>query len=92
MSLIIQALRAIDKHLLENANRNAIPVAGLGVAALQSQGVKDPKIEWFNPYAGMLENFDEVDMQISSHVSQTFSQLLKEGKVSSWAINYLEIY
>lgn len=89
--LIFQALRAIDKHLLENANQNAIPIAGLGVATLSSQGVKNPKIEWFNPYPKMLESFDETAIQIPNHVSETFSQLSREGKVPSWATNYLEM-
>jgi len=89
--LIFQALRAIDKHLLENANQNAIPIAGLGVATLSSQGVKNPKIEWFNPYSKMLQSFDESVTQIPDYVSDTFSQLSREGKVPSWATNYLEI-
>lgn len=91
LTFVFQALRAIDKHLLENANQSAIPIAGLGVATLSSQGVKNPKIEWFNPYAKMLESFDEMDAGIPGYVSETFSQLSKEGKVPSWATNYLEI-
>lgn len=91
LNLIFQAYRAIDTISLETVNQIAIPIANLGVATLSSQGVKDAKPEWFNPYPNLLQNLNEPDSQIPQYVSETYSQLCRAGKVPNWVIPYLEV-
>lgn len=90
LELIFQAYKAIDTNSLETVNQIAIPIANLGVATLSSQGVKDPKAEWFNPYTKLLQNLHEPESQIPPYVAATYSQLCREGKVPNWVTPYLE--
>jgi len=60
------------------------------VATLSSQGVKDPKAEWFNPYAKLIQHLYQPETQIPQYVADTYSQLCRAGKVPNWVIPYLE--
>lgn len=90
LDLIYQAYTAIDINSIETVNKIAIPIANLGVATLSSQGVKDPKPGWFNPYPDLLESLSEPESQIPQYVADTYSQLCKAGKVPNWVIPYLD--
>lgn len=91
LNFIEAAYKAIDRCSLEAVNQIAIPIANLGVATLSSQGVKDPKPEWFNPYDKLLKNLNEPESQIPQYVADTYSQLCRDAKVPNWVIPYLEV-
>lgn len=68
----------------------AIPIANLGIATISAQGTKNAQPEWFNPYPKILEDFDNQDSKIPDHVTQTFMELSREGKIPSWALGFVE--
>lgn len=86
---ILNALKIAQLVEEERANLISIPIANLGVAYAQSQGAKNAKPEWFNPWGQILKE-REIKKQYSDRLLSTLSQLINEKIIPSWVYSQLD--
>lgn len=88
--LIEEALEAANQRELEQASIAATPIALLGVHLLAAQGAKDPRVEWINPFQGILAEQGAKE-SIDPAVARTFLALSSEGAVPGWVLEIADV-
>lgn len=88
--LIEEALEAANQRELEQASIAATPIALLGVHLLAAQGATDPRVEWINPFQGILAEQGAKEA-IDPAVARSFLQLSSEGAVPGWVLEIADV-
>jgi hypothetical protein len=88
--LIEKALEVARQRDLELAAMAAHPTASLGVSVLRIAGAKNPKTQHFNPYAAQIYE-DYAKKLIPQEAAKCFLNLIREGKIPSWAVKFVDI-
>lgn len=83
-------MEALQEREMLQAHQAAQPIALLGQALCQIQGVKEISTAHFNPWELVLQTRD-AKRQISPKVARSFLALSGEGLVPSWVFSIVDI-
>lgn len=90
--MVEAALRRLTLKQLEDASRQALPVARLGVLMAASNGAKrlDDIEDQLNPYGHLLYQREAAE-EIRPAIARTFLALLDEQKVPMWVASLMDL-
>lgn len=90
MALIEQALKSQAKERLEQLAADAAAIALHGAYSLRASGVKEPQVEWFNPWSRLVEQ-NEARNEIDPETARLFLELSAESAVPAWAVGLVDV-
>jgi len=86
----MKALEAIEQIEFGRQGWITASLGDLGVGVCQMMGVKRPESDWFDPIA-RVRKVVEARAEIKPQTARTFLDLLKDGKVPTWALRCFDV-